>query len=68
MCYFIFGQYEIESIYTKASFSFLRTRKVSRGVLAYADFLTESDALCLGRDKMDTREKVSWFVVEQQSQ
>jgi hypothetical protein len=50
------------------SWSLIRTRKVTRGVLAYAGFLTEKEALCRGHDKMDTRENVSWCVVEQQSQ
>jgi len=48
-------------------FSLLRTRKMSRGVAAYVDFLTDKDTLLRGHDKTDTREKLSWSVVEQQS-
>ena len=49
-------------------FPSLRTRKPSCGVLAYADFLTAKGAFLRGHDKMDTCAKVSWSVVEQQSQ
>jgi len=39
-------------------FSLLRTRKLSRGVVACADFLTDKNAFLRGQDKMDTHEKV----------
>jgi hypothetical protein len=48
--------------------SLLRTRKMSRGAVACADCLRDKNALLRGQDKMDTHEKLSWSVVEQQSQ
>ena len=48
--------------------SLLRTRNLSRGVVAYVDFLTDKNASLRGQDKMDTHEKLSWSVAEQQWQ
>ena len=41
-------------------FSLLRTQKLSRGFVAYADFLTDNRE----QDKMDTPEKVTWSVIK----
>jgi hypothetical protein len=59
---------KLQTYIQNAHFSLLRTLKLSRDFVAYADFLTDKNALLRGQIKMDTHEKLSWPAVEQQSQ
>jgi len=55
---------KLKAYIQKGPFSLLRTLKFSRDVVAYADLLTDKNALLRGQDKMDTHVKLSWPVVE----